>query len=109
MYEEDERFVPPSELGSAARSVDGSTIQAMPIRSIVFPQFDVSFESPCDPLLVALTPGEVLERLMQSVLGSGPISSTTFNELARLAASARGHLLRYGRLDQALCALDALI
>lgn len=108
MFEEDERFVPPSALTSAQHVVAGAPRSAAPVSAVVFPRFDESLQRSDGPHLASLTPGEVLERLMQSVLGTGPINAATFNELARVAASAAGFDLRYAHLDDVLDELTML-
>ena len=114
-FQEDERFVPPSALGNQphrdAGAVSSMVTTATPVSAVVFPRFGQPAESrnPGDPHLAPLTRGEVLERMMQSVLGVGAISAATFNQLARVAASASGYELRYAHLDDVLGELAALV
>lgn len=111
-FQEDERFVPPSALGdSRRRSASTVSATATPVSAVVFPRFGQPVESrnTDDRYLVPLTRGETLERMMQSVLGVGAISAATFNELARVAASAPGYELRYVHLDDVLGELALLL
>lgn len=110
-FQEDERFVPPSALGSRPHRDSGTVSStATPVSAVVFPQFGERDEpSTGSRRLAPLTPGEVLERLMQSVLGVGAISAATFNELARVAASASGYELRYAHLDDVIGELAQLL
>jgi hypothetical protein len=120
-FQEDERFVPPSALGVAQRDQHDQTgnssasgqepSAAKPVGAVVFPQFADTGESrpAIGRALVPLTPGATLERLTRSVLGVGPISAATFNELARVASSATGYELRYAHLDDVLGELAELL
>ncbi len=112
-FQHDERFVPPSALGGASRAGSGEASKTMPlpVAAVVFPRFGQRTQpaGPGDAQLTPLSRGATLERLMQSVLGEGAISAATFNELARVAASAPGYELNYEHLPDVLGELAALI
>jgi hypothetical protein len=112
-FETDERFVPPSDLGTAAwprpgagGGTAGPVAVPVPVAAVVFPRFDAE----CDHRFAPLGPAEVLERLMQCTLGSpsDPVGVATFRALERLARTAPGHELVYRDLDDALADLLAL-
>ncbi len=75
-YEIDERFVPPSELG---------TRPTMPARvaAIVFPRFDANTAG-SGTELASVGPADALTRLMHLTLGSEPVDIGTFRSLEHL-------------------------
>jgi hypothetical protein len=107
-FETDERFVPPSEIGSGWGSSASATSPASPaVSSIVFPRFDA--EGP--HRLTPLSPAETLERLMQHTLGpeAMPVDKGVFRALERLVRHAPGHELVYTQLAEALAGLTPLL
>ena len=108
-FEIDERFVPPSELGSQApvRAAEGAVVapsgvarQPVEVSAIVFPRYDAAGPHHFAPL----SPAETLERLMQCTLGvaSTTVGADVFRTLERLVRAVPGHALVYTGLDAAL-------
>ena len=115
-FELDERFVPPSELGSPpARAATASTIEyatglasgPVAVSAIVFPSFDRAGPHRFAPLSQA----ETLERLIQCTLGTvlTPVGADVFRILERLVRAVPGHELVYTDLPDALAELEPLV
>ena len=115
-FEIDERFVPPSELGSQApvRAAEGAVVtssgiarQPVEVAAIVFPRYDAAGPHHFAPL----SPAETLERLMQCTLGvaSTTVGADVFRTLERLVRAVPGHALVYTDLDAALDELAPLL
>jgi hypothetical protein len=111
-FEVDERFVPPSELGSSpAGGATGRTAGLargpVVVSAIVFPRFDPGGTHRFAPL----GPAETLERLIQCTLGtaSTPVVADVFRILERLVRAVPGHELVYTDLPDALAELAPLV
>jgi hypothetical protein len=104
-FEIDERFVPPSELGS--RTTVGVATEPVEVSAIVFPRYDANGPHHFAPLSQA----ETLERLVQCTLGtiSTPVGVDVFRSLERLARAVPGHQLVYTELRAALDDLELLM
>ena len=97
-FEQDERFVPPSEFGTTPPVTDRIT-------AIVFPRFDATPSTDEPPRLAAVAPVEALTRLMRLTLGHGPGGATTFRRLERLVRDVAAWDLGFG---DALAAAERL-
>ncbi len=111
-FETDERFVPPSELGTSKTGGEpadsgGVATQPVEVSAIVFPRYDATGPHRFAPL----GPAETLERLMQCTLGdaSTPIGADVFRILERLVRAVPGHELVYTELHAALGDLAPLM
>ncbi len=119
-FEVDERFVPPSELGSspargatvpatglAAGQATGLAAGPVAVSAIVFPRFDRAGPHRFAPLGQA----ETLERLIQCTLGTATtaIGADVFRILERLVRAVPGHELVYTDLPDALADLGPLL
>lgn len=90
-YERDERFVPPSELGTRPSA-------PVPVVAIVFPRYLSSAAATSagrSPRLQSVAPVEALTRLMRLTLGSEPVGVGTFRILERLVRDVAAHDLAY--------------
>ena len=88
-YERDERFVPPSELGTRP-------LAPVPIGAIVFPRVGSSTTTSGEsPRLQSVAPVEALTRLMRLTLGSEPVDVETFRTLERLVRDVAAYDLAY--------------
>ncbi len=110
-FEIDERFVPPSELGTSTTGGvppgGGMAAQPVEVSAIVFPRYDANGPHRFAPL----GPAETLERLMQCTLGvaSTPVGADVFRILERLVRAVPGHELVYTQLHAALAELAPLM
>ena len=111
-FEIDERFVPPSELGTSTTggvtvSTRGVAAHPVEVSAIVFPRYDATGPHRFAPL----GPAETLERLMQCTLGDAStfIGADVFRILERLVRAVPGHELVYTELNAGLGELTPLM
>jgi hypothetical protein len=88
-FEQDERFVPPSEFGATPPITDRIT-------AIVFPRFDAALSAGEPSRLTAVAPVEALTRLMRLTLGRDAGDVTTFRRLERLVRGVAAWDLVFG-------------
>ncbi len=89
-FEIDERFVPPSDLGTVSTT-------SVEIASIVFSQFTPG----APPRITEIPPAETLHTIMSHVLGDPIDPKGTFRTLERLVRRVRGCRVEFGDADQA--------
>ena len=90
-FDKDERFVPPTELG-------GLNHNAAPVVAFFFP----SFQPDCADEFVRLSPGDVLTRLMHSVLNRDGMTPSVFRSLEAVARRAPAYYVQFTDMHDAI-------